>query len=292
MVYKIEISHSDIEKIEENLRRNGFQLDEISYSINNYAIAKISAIDRDEDEDEFYPSSYTVIIDVKKKICCKFDFYGHKTDGIKILAKPKKGRHFIFDACFDIKFITTIDGESIPYMLISYNDFSMNYDSRCDDGNYEGYIYTCIYNFSNESVNFNNSFRFKFDDFCNFDNSVEVCQIDIEDSNLFAYKLCSKCQYDSEYDISREDTYDFDGVWNTSLYCTNKRIIPLDGEDFFDVVNNISSEIQDEISQELEERKRIREDEYYWKLDQDMLEYDNRCFGDMIDDYEAWGNLD
>ena len=86
--------------------------------------------------------------------------------------------------------------------------------------------------------------------------------------------------------------YDFDGIWNTSLYCTDKRIIPLDDEDFFDVVNNISSEIQDEISQDLEERKRIREDEYDWKLDQDMLEYDNRCFGDMIDDYEAWGNLD
>ena len=117
MVYKIEISHSDIEKIEENLRRKGFQLDEISYSINNYAIAKISAIDRNEDEDEFYLSSYTVIIDVKKKICCKFDFYGHKTDGIKILAKPKKGRHFIFDACFDIRFIATLEGEAIPYIF-------------------------------------------------------------------------------------------------------------------------------------------------------------------------------
>ena len=82
MVYKIAISSSDINEIEYNLKRKGFQLDEISYSINNYAIAQISAIDKDEDdddEDEFSPSSYTVIIDVKKKICCKFDFYGHKT---------------------------------------------------------------------------------------------------------------------------------------------------------------------------------------------------------------------
>ena len=87
MVYKIAISSSDIKEIEYNLKIKGFQLDEISYSINNYAIAQISAIDKENDEDEDYedefnPSSYTVIIDVKKKACCKFDFY-------------------IYDACFD-----------------------------------------------------------------------------------------------------------------------------------------------------------------------------------------------
>ena len=46
MVYKIAISSSDINEIEYNLKRKGFQLDEISYSINNYAIAQISAIDK------------------------------------------------------------------------------------------------------------------------------------------------------------------------------------------------------------------------------------------------------
>ena len=285
MVYKIEISHSDIEKIEENLRRKGFQLDEISYSINNYAIAKISAIDRDEDEDEFYPSSYTVIIDVRKKICCKFDFYGHKTDGIKILAKPKKGRHFIFDACFDIRFISTIDGEATPYILVSYLDYDGNY--ICDEDDCEGYIYTYIYKLSNENLKFEGASKFRFEDCSHYENSVEVCLIDTENSSLFAYKQLSKCEYDSEYDIRREYMYDFDGIWNASQYCTNKRIIPLDGEDFFDVVNAISCEIKAEMAEEFEERRRAREDEYGWKLEQDMLEYDNRSFGDMMDDYEA-----
>ena len=46
------------------------------------------------------------------------------------------------------------------------------------------------------------------------------------------------------------------------------------------------------MAEELEERRRAREDEYGWKLEQDMLEYDNRCFGEMMDDYDAWGNID
>ena len=53
------------------------------------------------------------------------------------------------------------------------------------------------------------------------------------------------------------------------------------------VVNAISCEIKAEMAEELEERRRAREDEYGWKLEQDMLEYDNRSFGDMMDDYEA-----
>ena len=101
-------------------------------------------INKDDDMDDFWSSSYMVIIDVKKKTCCKFDFYGHKTDGIKILAKPRKGRHFIYDACFDIKFIYTIDGNVTPYILISYLDYDENY--RCDEDDSEGYIYTYIYN--------------------------------------------------------------------------------------------------------------------------------------------------
>lgn len=41
-----------------------------------------------------------------------------------------------------------------------------------------------------------------------------------------------------------------------------------------------------------EEEKWERYEEISWKLEQDMLEYDNRNFNEMIDDYEAWGNLD
>ena len=283
MVYKIEISSSDIKHIEENLRRKDLQLNEISYSINGFAIANVSRINPDEDTDDFEPSYYTVIIDVKKKTCCKFDFYGHKTDGIKILSKPQKGRHFIFDACFDIRFISTIDGKASPYILVSYLDYDANY--RCDEDDNEGYIYTYIYKLSNNDLKFEGASKFRFEDCYHYVNSVEVCLIDIEDnSSLFAYKQLSKCEYDSEYDIKREYMYDFDGIWNTSLYCTGEKIILLDGEDFFDVVNAISSEIKAEIAEELEERRRAREDEYDWKLEQDMLEYDNRSIWEMMDD--------
>lgn len=47
-----------------------------------------------------------------------------------------------------------------------------------------------------------------------------------------------------------------------------------------------------------EEKRRQKElnweryEELSWKLEQDMMEYDNRSFNDMIDDYEAWGNMD
>ena len=259
MVYKIEISSSDIEKIDENLKRKGLQLNGISYSINDFAIANVSTINCDDDTDVSWSSSYTVIIDVKKKTCCKFDFYGHKTDGTKILAKPKKGRHFIFDACFDIKFISTIDGKSTPFVLISYLDYEEHY--RCDEDDYEGFIYTYIYEFSNNNLNFRGASKFRFKDCSHYENSVEVCLIDIENSSLFAYKQLSKCKYDSEYDTKREYMYDFDGIWNTSLYCVDRRIIPLEDEDFFDVVNNISCEIEAEIAQEHEERRRDRFDE-------------------------------
>ena len=290
MVYKTKLNGSDIGKIEANIKTKGLQLDDISYSINGFAIANVSTIDCNDEQDDFWPSYYTVIIDVKKKSCCKFNFYGHKTDGIKILAKPKKGRHFIFDACFEIKFISTIEGESTPYILVSYLDYDESY--RCGEEDSEGYIYTCIYKFSNDDLKFEGSSKFRFEDCSHYENSVEICQVDTDESCLFAYKLTSKCEFDSDYDVKREDMYDFDGIWNTSAYCVDKRIIPLDDQDFFDIVNTISCEIKAEISQELEERKHLRADELSWMAEQDMLEYENKRFNEMLDDYEAWGNLD
>ena len=259
MVPRIIVDSSDIENIAVNLKRKGFQLNEISYSINGFAIANVSRINPDDNPDDFEPSYYTVIIDVRTKECCKFDFYGHKTDGIKIFAKPQKGRHFIFDPCFDIKFISTIDGESTPYILVSYLDYDPNYKSDKDD--YEGFIYTQIFTVSNNNLNFRSSRKFKFEDCSHYKNSVEVCLVDIESSCIFAYKQLSKCEYDSEYDIKREHMYDFDGVWNTSLYCTDKRIIPLEDEDFLlDVVSNLKCEIEEQIrkDQEQEEFERGR----------------------------------
>lgn len=305
MDYKTILNSSDIRKIEENLKRKGLQLDNISYLINGFAIANVSRINPDDDTDEFEPSYYTVIIDAKKKTCCKFDFYGHKTDGTKILAKPKIGKHFIFYPYFDIKFISTIGGKSTRHILVSYIDYCelsmfMQYKyNRNNRTDYEGYIYACIFELGNDNLVLRGSSKFKFNDWVHYKNSVEVCLIDpdclipTEDNfSLFAYKRLSKCEYDSEYDIKREYMYDFDGIWNTSLYCTDKRIIPLDNDDFFDVVNAISCEIEAEIAQEHEQERWDRYEEDSWKLEQDMLEYDNISFGEMMDDYEAWGNLD
>lgn len=41
-----------------------------------------------------------------------------------------------------------------------------------------------------------------------------------------------------------------------------------------------------------EELRMERWEDVSWEIDQDMLESDNRCFEEMIDDYEAWGNID
>lgn len=48
-----------------------------------------------------------------------------------------------------------------------------------------------------------------------------------------------------------------------------------------------------------EEEKRIQKEmnwerfeELNWMAEQDMLEYENRRFNEMLDDYEVWGNLD
>lgn len=251
MAYRIDISSDDIIKIEKELKWKGLQLDAISHSINGFAIADVSIIES-EDEDSWL-SSFKVIINVKKKTVCKFEFYGHKTNGVKILAKPKIGRHFIFDACFDIEFISTIDGVPTQYILVSYLDFDPNY--RCDEDDNEGYIYTTIYRISDSDLTFVGASKFRFEDCYHYNNSIEVCQIDMDEACIFAYKQLSKCEFDSEYDIKREYMYDFDGIWNTSLYCTEKRIIPLNGEDFLDLMYEIQSEILAEISAERERER-------------------------------------
>ena len=277
MINKVEITSHIIKEIEEYLKKENLLLNEISYCVNGFAIAEVAEILESSDLDIFTPPVFTVIIDVQKIQCCEFEFYGYETDGIRILRKPKKSKFPICCEWFTMEFIETIDGKPTPYILISHLDFLV--DTNSIERNF---IRTCIFNFSNPHDNFNNSYTFKFENCLVCDKSVEVNLIDIDNPILFAYKL-----------NPRECMSNFDGLWNTSLYCTNKRIIPLfDDEDFGDAVNSICSEIEDEIAEDYEERKQLRDDEISWKIEQDMLEYDNRCFGEMLDEYEAWGNLD
>ena len=61
-------------------------------------------------------------------------------------------------------------------------------------------------------------------------------------------------------------------------------IIFLDGDDFLDVANVIGREIEAEIAKEREQERWDRYEEDSWKLEQDMLEYDNRSIWEMMDD--------
>jgi hypothetical protein len=83
----------------------------------------------------------------------------------------------------------------------------------------------------------------------------EICSMPYPNYPEGVFEILSLTGIDSEYDIKREYVYDFDGIWNTSLYCTEKRIITLNGEDFLDLMYEIQSEILTEISAERERER-------------------------------------
>lgn len=62
---------------------------------------------------------------------------------------------------------------------------------------------------------------------------------------------------------------------------------------------NIQRPYIGDIDIDWEEEKRIQKEmnwerfeELNWMAEQDMLEYENKSFNEMLDDYEAWGNID
>lgn len=67
---------------------------------------------------------------------------------------------------------------------------------------------------------------------------------DEEYPGLFAYKLVSKCEYDDDFEDMEMD--DYDGIWNKTLWCTNKRIIPLKDENIYELADEIMEEIKEE----------------------------------------------
>jgi hypothetical protein len=252
------IHPEDLRKIEIYLGKKGLILRNISKSVNGFAIAHVELIEDPEDLEE--QREFNVVIDLQKKICCKFNFYGHRTDGLRIYNQPKIGKLKLFNPSFQISFIESISGFPTPYILITHTDFY--YDSEYDDGNYEGKIYATIIDFS-ATENYNNSACFKFEDCLHYSNSVKVYQIDDEEyPGLFAYSLLST--YDNDYEYyecdDREDR-DYDGIWNKTIWCTEKRIIPLDNKSLF--------EKADEILYEIREERQESEDDYDYDYDYD-----------------------
>ena len=237
--------HPDaIKKIERYLEEKGLFLNNISKAVNNFAIAHVSLIEEPQNIEE--QSEFNVVINLRNNLLCKFHFYGHRTDGLRIYSQPKIGNFRIFDPAFHMSFIRTLSGDETPYILITYTDFI--YDSRYDNGNYEGKIYASIIDFS-ALENYNNDACFKFDDCLHCDNSVKVFLIDDEKyPGFFAYSLISERVYDDlyidEYEIVEQNL--FDGIWNKTLWCTNRRIIPLDGENIYDKADEMMNEIRDE----------------------------------------------
>lgn len=247
------IHPNDLSRIELYLEEKGLFLHNISRAVNNFAIAHVSLVEEPEDID--IQREFNIVINLQETICCKFNFYGHRTDGLRIYNHPKNCKLNIYNPAFHITFIETIHGNPTPYILITYTDFF--YDSRYDDGNYEGKVYATIIDFS-ALKNYNNSASFKFEDCLHYNNTVKVFLIDDEEyPGLFAYKLVSKCEYDDDFEDMERDY--FDGIWNKTVWCTNKRIIPLEDENIY--------ELADEIMEEIREEQRDSEDDFDYDYD-------------------------
>lgn len=246
----------DVERIKTYLEKKGLYLDDISVAINGFAIANVSLLDFPEDPEE--QRDFNVIIDLSEMICYKFNFFGHRTDGLRIYNKPNNSN---LKPEFNISFINSSSGSDTPYILVTYLDFE--YYSEFDDGNYNGKIYATILNPSVIS-DYNPIAIFDFEDCRYYRNSIKVYFIEqYNNPGLFAYRLISNSIY---HDYDRLDLFEmeyealergrFDGIWDARKY-TNKRIIPLEGEDFYEKASAIIEET----------RKRQREYEDKWDYD-------------------------
>lgn len=253
-VNTFDISSNELRRIENYLERKGLRLTEISKSVNGYAIAHVCLIEEPEDiEDQ---SEFEVIIDVNKVLCYKFSFFGYRTDGLRIYNQQRDRKLQIYKPKFHLSFIETLSGAITPDILVTYCDFI--YDSRNDDGNYEGKIYATVINFSAPKNHIINAI-FKFKDCLHSKNTVEVYSFDNDDySGLLAYRLVSKW-YDFDYDDEYIERRSFDGIWNTTVWCTDK-LMPLEAdEDIYDKADEIMDEIMEMIKAERPEEN----DDYY-----------------------------
>lgn len=127
----------DVKKIEKYLEEKGLFLTQISKSVNDFAIAHVSLIEEPEDIEE--QRDFEVIINLRKNICYKFDFWGHRTDGLRIYNYPQNTKFKILNPTFHISFIETLLGKTASsYILITYTDFIDNH--TYNDGNNNGKI--------------------------------------------------------------------------------------------------------------------------------------------------------
>jgi hypothetical protein len=230
--------HPDyIKKMELYFEKKGLFLQSISCAVRSLVIANVSLIEKPDEMEE--QTDFTVVVDLSKMLCRKFNFFGHRTDGLRIYNQPKTGDLKLFYPAFHVSFIKTISGETTRYVLITHSDFL--YDSLYDNGNYEGTIYVSIYDFLRVPDLVSRA-RFKFDDFVHYKNTVNVYLIDEECyPDLFAYELISdEDDYDSPAPIwgdpdDIEERKSYDGIWD----CNNQKLIPLGGHNLYDKANEI-----------------------------------------------------
>lgn len=243
----------EIERIESNLRYRGWNLYEISDSIDGFAIAEVSIIPRGERTDKYKSDFYKVIIDSRTYDCVEFDFWGYITNGINIYQRPKNKSFKIGDPCFDIKFVLTHNCEQSQYVIVTYRYVVDNVE----------HIYTNLYDFSMSTRTSLGGSGFKFDGYVKdlTYNTVEIRFIDFDEdiTYLFAVKKDSKVEGEIMFDPNGYiEEYDF--IKNTSLYY-KRSIILNEGDSLIEQAEIIDREVKEEIRLEREEQKW---NEYMW----------------------------
>ena len=97
--------------------------------------------------------------------------------------------------------------------------------------------------------------------------------------------------------VDNEIIYDYEDV-NYIVSLTDSGRIEIDKGILEDAINEGDSEysvILDSIESheaEIEEREREEWERFQWEMEQDCIRQANRDFEDMMNDYDAWGNID
>lgn len=230
------IHPTDLQLIEEYLLKKGLELVCISEHINWFAIAKVTLI---SPADIYEQTEFNVIIDLRKKICCKFDFWDNITDGLKIYQETSNDISIkISEPYFNMSFIKTIGGSNTPYILIQYCN---SYRHQFGEDNLDQKVYIQIMDFSS-SQSFVFGCSFTFNEWSDYDKPIELYLLD-NYPRLFAYRFTTI--EDAEMNFWDFNKYSFNGILNTSLW-GEKKHITLHGENVFSVADELYKEIEED----------------------------------------------
>ena len=185
-----------------------------------------------------------MVIDGRTCDCVEFDFWGYRTNGIKILERPDKKLFKLTDPCFDIKFVLTNNGEKNQYILVTYR--VQDEEKKVEK------IYVNLYNFSQSPTTSCGGRGFTFEGYRKdlSLNSVEVRLLDFNEeiSYLFLVKKDSRVYGDALFDPNGYIEY-HDYIWNTSAYYKSS-ILLNESDNLIEVAENIHREVLKEIQEE------------------------------------------